>query len=197
MPSINMISPRRAEKLRLEANVRRLLLVILAEVVIAAGVAGFLVTSIFRTQSRISDLEVQIAKLRPTVDRIAKFEKDTSELKPKLDTLNVARATTLRWQRVLDDLSTSLPQKTWLTKLAVLTPPTPDTKQLLVSLNGLSPDQQTVGETMLRIQNGVPDFDKLDLHFTQRATCPTTCVEFEIAASVKLAEEDKKEVGKS
>jgi Tfp pilus assembly protein PilN len=192
LPSINMISPRRAEKRRLEANVRRLVVVILAEAIATVLVCGFMVSKILRAQSGISDLQITIAKLQPTVAKIDYYEKATGELKPKLDTLNQAKSITLRWQRVLDNLSVSMPDKTWLTRIAAQSPATPEAKEMVVSMNGVSASQQLVGETMLRIQNSVRDFDHLDLHFTQKsASGGQDAVEFEIAASVKLDTDDK------
>ena len=55
MPSVNMIAPRRAEKMRLERDMRRLVLVILAEFVAAAGLGGWVCTKLLTTSSRIAD----------------------------------------------------------------------------------------------------------------------------------------------
>jgi Tfp pilus assembly protein PilN len=194
-----MISPRRAEKRRLESNVRKLLLAIMAEVLLVVGVAALHVACIRNTRGQIKSLERQIAAVQPTVDKIKYYEAGLGELKPKLDTLNTAKADTLRWRRVLDDLSMSLPQKTWLTRLATLASPDQTKQEMVVSLNGISADQKMVGETMLRIQDKVSDFSQLDLHFTQKSAMSTVnAVEFELAAVIKLVDDtDKKEVEKS
>ena len=199
MSSINMISPRRAEKRRLEVNVRKLLLVIIAEAVLVVGVMGLLMSRIWATNSRITDLQVKITELQPTVHKIEYYEKAIGELKPKLDTLGRARTDTERWRRVLDDLSISLPQKTWLTRIAAVAPSNPTSPEMVVNLNGISASQELVGETMLRIQRSVPDFDHLDLHYTQKSTAGSqSAVEFEVAGAIKLVEEkDIKEVDKS
>ncbi len=199
MPSINMISPRRAEKRRLESNLRRLLVAIVVEVMVVLGVSGMMVLKISSTKADISGLNADIDKLRPTLSKIEYYNKEISTLKPKLDTLNLAKSDTLRWRRVLDDLSASLPQKTWLTRLAAQAPSDATKPEILVSLSGVSASQQLVGETMLRMQDKVSDFDKLDLNFTQKANAGSRdAVEFQVAAIVKLvAEKDKKEVEKS
>jgi Tfp pilus assembly protein PilN len=200
MPSINMISPRRAEKRRLESNVRRLLMVILGEVVLTIVVVTYLVTRIYSTQSQVADLSAKINQYQPTVNRIQNYEKATTELKPKLDTLNQAKSDTLLWRRVMDNLSACLPEKTWLTRLATQMPADSKSPDITVSLNGTSASQELVGEAMLRMQRGVRDFEKVELHFTQKSFAGAqNAVDFEVAAAVKLQqqEDSKKGVEKS
>jgi Tfp pilus assembly protein PilN len=188
MPSINMIAPRRTEKKRLETNVRRLLLAILVEVVIILGVSGLMITRIYATNVRISDLEFQRTKLQPTVRRIEYYDKATKELKPKLDTLTNAKADTLRWCRVMDSVSMSLPNKTWLTRITANPVTDPNATELVLSINGVSVSQELIGETMLRMHDNVTDFDRVDLNFTQKTLIGATpAFEFEFAAGIKIA----------
>ena len=197
MPSINMIAPRRAQKKRLESNVQRLVIVILAEVLLMLCIAGFLLMRIYGTRSMVGDLDVQLAKLEPTVHRIEYYDKATQGLKPKVDTLNQAKSQTLRWCRVLDDLSLSLPAKTWLTRIST-TPPQAGATEIIVNLNGVSASQELVGQAMLRMHDTVSDFRRLDLHFTQNAIVGfQTAVEFEVAAAIEIPKEAPKEVEKS
>ncbi|MBI2841835.1 MAG: hypothetical protein HYX78_00385 [Armatimonadetes bacterium] len=192
MPSINMIAPRRAEKKRLESTVRKLVIVLLAEAVLITATAGLMVSRIYGTRSLIQDLDVQLTKLQPTVNTIEKYDKDTQALKPKLETLNEAKLTTLKWCRILDNLSASLPEKTWLTRVATV-PPQPLAAEMVVNLNGVSASQNLVGETMLRMHDTVVDFNRLDLHFTQKSLVgKTTAVEFEMEAGIKIVEEVQK-----
>lgn len=197
MPSINMIAPRRAEKLRLESNVRKLLMAIFIEALVIVCVAGFLVTRVYKTRSMISDLDVQLSKLQPTVNKIEDFEKATQSLTPKLGTLNDAKAETLRWCRMLNDVSFSLPDKMWLTRIsATVEPQQPD--NISVTLCGVAVDQGLVGQTMLRMHDMVTDFEGIDLHYTQKTIIgPLTAVEFEMAAAMKPLKKTDKEVGKS
>lgn len=197
MPSINMIAPRRAEKLRLESNVRKLLMAIFIEALVIVCVAGFLVTKVYKTRSMISDLDVQLSKLQPTVNKIEEFEKATQSLTPKLGTLNDAKAETLRWCRMLNDVSISLPDKMWLTRIsAAVEPQQPD--NISVTLSGVAVDQGLVGQTMLRMHDMVTDFEGIDLHYTQKTIIgPLTAVEFEMAAAMKPLKKTDKEVGKS
>jgi len=184
MPSVNMIAPRRAEKLRLERDMRRLVIVIIAELVIAAGLGGWVCTKLWTTNGRIADLNVQLTKLQPIVKEIKQYEQASAKLDPKLKLLGQAKDGTMRWFNTLDRLSASLPDSTYLTRVSTVI--SPDSKnQSTVSLNGVSSSQAKVGEIMLRI-NSIPDFRSVDLHFTQKTLVGVnTAVEFEIGAQLK------------
>lgn len=197
MPSINMIAPRRTEKKRLEMNVRRLLLVILTEAILIACIAGVRITQIYSTRSMVDDLGVQITKLQPTVHKIEEYNKAIEKLSPKLKTLNRAKNDTMRWCRILEDLSVSLPDKTWLTRITTGVMQPAD-ESLKLNLNGVSINQNLVGEAMLRMNDNVKDFSNLDLHYTQKAFVGLqTAVEFEIEASIPLPKPKDTEVQKS
>ena len=107
MPSINMIASRRSEKNRFERNMRRLMVVILAEVIIGVALGAMFTIRICNTHARISDLDIQLQKLQPTVKRIEDFETATAMLKPKLQLLTEAQGKTLRWRSLLQVLSLS------------------------------------------------------------------------------------------
>ena len=183
MPSINMIAPRRADKRRLERDMRRLVLVILAELVCAVAIGGWVCTRLLTTHSRIADLDVQITRLQPVVKQIEGYDKAAELLAPKLELLNKAKDDTMRWYNTLDRLTQSLPQSTYLTRV--------DTKRnektdegTTVNLSGVSTSQAKVGETMLRL-TAIPDFDKVDLHFTQATSIEGGAgIEFEVGAAM-------------
>jgi len=196
MPSINMIAPRRAEKKRLESNIRKLLLVIIVEIAVVVSISGLLVTRVYRTQTCISNLDKQLAKLQPTVDKIKNYEKSTKELEPKLEVLNKAKADTSKWCRILHDLSISLPEKTWLTRFS--TSNSQKSETIIVNLNGMSSDQSQVGQTMLRIHDMVADLENVDLNYTKKLSNERLdAVEFEVVADIKSEKKADKEVEKS
>jgi len=189
MPSINMIAPRRAEKKRLERDMRRLVVVIAVELIFAVGLGGWVTTKIFTTRTRIADLDVQIASFHPTVKHIKEFESATAKLMPKLDLLNQAKTGTMRWYNTLDRLTESMPSSTWLTRIS--TGPVKEEEDTVLKLSGVSSTQAKVGETMMRL-SGNPDFQNIDLHFT-RNTCIglASAVEFEIGAKMITAHKRK------
>jgi len=191
MPSINMIAPRRVEKRRLERDMRRLVAVILAELVCAVAVGGWVCTKLLTTRSRIGDLDVQLARLQPIVKQIEEYESATKQLAPKLDLLSKAKERTLQWYNSLDRLTQSFPQSTYLTHLATKRSEKKDDAGTTVNLSGVSISQTKIGETMLRLA-AIPDFRRVDLHFTQPTTivgCPA--IEFEIGATMKGGEAPK------
>lgn len=182
MPSINMIAPRRAEKRRLERDMRRLVIVIIAELFFAVGLGGWVFTSIFTTRSAISDLDVKIAKLQPKVREIEHYDAASEKLKPRVELLNRARSDTMRWYGTLDRLTQSLPASTWLTRIS--TDPRSEAGSMSLNLTGVSPDQTKVGEAMMLMQS-IPQFASVDLHFTQKTTVgQAVAIEFEIGANM-------------
>ena len=191
MPSVNMIAPRRAEKMRLERDMRRLVVVIVAELILAAGLGGWVCTKVWTTNGHIADLNVQLTKLQPVVKEIAGYETATQKLDPKLKLLGQAKESTMHRFNALDKLSQSLPQSTYLTRLSTTTAASqPGT---VVDMDGISANQAKVGEFMLRV-NVIPDFNGVDLHYTQRSGA-TSALEFEVGAKMKGSSEEVKKNG--
>lgn len=189
MPSINMIAPRRAEKQRLERDMRRLAGVILAELIVAIGLSGWVCTKIFTTRAKVNDLNVQIQKLQPIVNEIEKNKKETASLKPKLELLGQARTNTMRWYNSLDRLTASLPSSTWLTRISTVSQAT--NTAMVININGVSINQAKVGEIMMQMGKN-PDLDGVDLHFTQKTNINSAnAIEFEIGAKMKSTEQNK------
>ncbi len=189
MPSINMIAPRRAEKRRMERDMRRLCLVIVGELVCAVALGGIVCTKIITTGKSINSLNAKIAQLQPTVREIEKNEEATKALKPKLDLLNQAKDDTMRWYNTLDRLTQSMPQSTYLTRLA--TGKAPNQGAAAVNLTGISISQARIGEAMLRLAD-IPELDTVDLHFTQSSVINgSSAIEFEIGATFEGTEPPK------
>ncbi len=181
MPSINMIAPRRAEKRRLEQAMRRLVVVILAELVFVMALGGWVFMKTLTTRASIAELNARMQTLAPSIKKVKDLDKRTAKLRPKVDLLNQAKTNTMRWYNTLDRLTQSVPASTWLTRLSTTTDIT--TKALVLNLNGMTSDQANVGETMMRLQAN-PDFKSVDLHYTQKGTMNAVqAIEFEIGAS--------------
>ncbi|MHB9036117.1 MAG: PilN domain-containing protein [Armatimonadota bacterium] len=169
---------------------RRLVLVIMAELIFAVGLGGWVCTKAYTIHANIRSLDAQIAKLQPVVKEIEQYESATKKLKPKLDLLGDAKDRTMRWYNSLDKLTQSLASSTYLTRITTTKSQGKDLSTV-ISLAGVSSAQARVGETMLRLQT-IRDFDKVDLHFTQELSgrgC--SGIEFEIGAVMKGAESSK------
>jgi len=180
MPSINMIAPRRAEKRRLEMAMRRLAVLILAELVFAVALGGWVFMKTLTTRASIAELGAQMQTLAPSIKKVKDLDAKTAQLQPKVDLLNQAKSRTMRWYSTLDRLTQSMPASTWLTRLSTSTNVT--TKALVLNINGMTSEQARVGEAMMRLQSN-PDFASVDLHYTQKGTTSGThAIEFEIGA---------------
>jgi Tfp pilus assembly protein PilN len=188
MISINMISSRRAEQLRMMRWVRALGL---ATAVAGAGVVManiFVRAQIFATGASLSAVEQELTRLKPALDRLAQVEAARESLRPKLATLDKAQSDTMRWHQVLVSLKRTVPTRAWLTSLNV--DGGRDDAQT-VRLNGVTETQSLVGETMLRL-NATKLYQSVDLHFTQSGKLgERDTVEFEVAARLPQAEKPK------
>jgi Tfp pilus assembly protein PilN len=209
MPSINMIAPRRADKLRRERDMRRLVFVIMAEMIVAVALAGWVVFDVHSMKTEAQSLQKQIDQLQPIVNEINQYNTATTKLQPKLKLLNDAMSITMRWYNTLSKLTQSMPASTYLVKVASTEDNTSssnkgDDTQRKVLISGVSSTQTLVGETMLRIQS-IPDITDVQLHFTRSATVPdyqqimvngrlsdnprqTMGYEFEIGSQLKLSD---------
>ena len=192
MPSINMIAPRRNEMKRLERGIHTLVLIILAELFAVLTLTAVMSARTVGTKSRTADLEAELAKLQPIVGKIEFYEKASEALQPKVELLDSARDRTMRWHHMLQALSTTMPNNTWLTRIATVSSQQGSESNITaLSVNGISTSQNLIGETMLRL-NSYKGFDKVDLHFTQRgAVGKRQVLEFEIGAGLKMGETKK------
>jgi Tfp pilus assembly protein PilN len=198
MPSINMIAARRAEKKKLEKTMQIAVLALLAEVAITLGLLGFMSARVFSASRTVRHLDSELNRVQPTVAKIKYYEAELNKLKPRLDLLADSREETLFWYTVLQDLSRSMPQSTWLSSITAsraaasssstttkATAASSTTPRPTLSLRGVSANQRLIGETMLRL-NQFSEFDQVNLNFTQASTDATReAVEFEMAVALK------------
>jgi Tfp pilus assembly protein PilN len=188
MISVNMISARRAEHLRMLRWVRALGL---ATMVVGAGMllVNIVVRAqIFATGASLNDVNQELSRLKPALDRLAQIEQARANLRPKLVVLDKAQSDTMRWYGVLVSLKRTVPIHAWLTSLTV--EGGRDEAQT-VRLNGVTESQSMVGETMLRL-NATKLYQAVDLDYTQSGKVgDRDTVEFEVAAHLPPAENPK------
>ncbi len=192
MPSINMIAARREEKRRGERTLRKLLYGIAGEVGTVVLLAFVLVGRILVTQGQVSDLGDKLTKLKPRVTRIQELQSQTEALMPKVQTLDGAKADTLFWYGGFYAVTTSLPERTWLTSLgtgstlsAAPTPGASSGGDPTLSLSGVAMSQTAVGEAMLKM-NQSQALDHVDLAFVQQQKLgDTDAVGFQMTVHLK------------
>ena len=196
MPSINMIAARRAEKKRLEKLVSTVFLVIIGELAIALAIVGFMTARVHAANTAMRQLDSKLTKLQPTVDKIHRYEVEIKLLEPRLGLLSESREQTLLWYTILQNLSKSMPEKTWLTSVATTqtesTPGSQATAAPALNLSGMSVSQRLVGEAMLRL-NQFPEFRRVDLSYTQEGNKECNTLEFQVIA--RLPAKESKEGG--
>jgi Tfp pilus assembly protein PilN len=189
MPSINMIAGRRAEKRRQEQNIRKLVYGLSAEVgCVILAICGLTIHQV-ALHGRIGDLSAQIQNLEPKVNKIQALQDQITALQPKVKTLDGAKADTLFWYSNLYALTSSLPEKTWLTSVGIAggggQPGSAAGTDPTVSISGVTLNQGLVGETMTRM-NQSAGTDHVDLAFVQQQkTGDTDTVSFQLTAHLK------------
>jgi Tfp pilus assembly protein PilN len=179
MISVNMISARRAEHLRMLRWVRALGLstAVVGGLVLTANI--FVRTQIFATSLSLGAVERDLERLKPALEQLARVQMAREALKPKLQTLDKAQADTMKWHEVLVSLKRTVPKRAYLTSLSV--EGGRDEAQT-VRFNGITETQSLVGETMLRL-NATKLYETVDLHYTQSGKIgERDTVEFEVAA---------------
>jgi Tfp pilus assembly protein PilN len=185
MISVNMISARRAEHLRMLRWVRALGL---TTMVVGAGmlvVNIFVRAQIFATGASLNAVNQELSRLKPALDRLDQIQQARANLRPKLMVLDKAQSDTRRWYRVLVSLKRTVPTHAWLTSLNV--EGGRDEAQT-VRLDGVTESQSMVGETMLRL-NATKLYQAVDLSYTQSGkTGDRDTVQFEVAAHLPPAE---------
>jgi len=157
--------------------------VIVAEIIIAVFLFGWVATRYFSTCNQIADLDVKISKLTPVITQIKRYDASTAEIRPKMELLQRAQRQTLSWYDTFDRLTQTIPTSTYLSKVSSNMDAT-GRKGITVVMNGVSSEQSKVGETMLRFYT-VPTFENVELHFTQEHTGLGGGVDFEVAATMK------------
>ncbi|MHB1456047.1 MAG: PilN domain-containing protein [Armatimonadota bacterium] len=197
MPSINMIAARRAEQNKLEERVRIAMLCVIGSIIIALAILSFMTARVYSTNRAITSVDEQLAQVQPVVDKIENYENEISKLMPKLSLLQDSRKQTMVWYGILQDLSRSMADKTWITGLSTATkvlPATGDTPSrsaTSVSLKGTTISQSMVGETMLKL-NQSSEFDQIDLDFTQKSSAQgVDLLDFAISAMIKPQNKEK------
>ena len=190
MANINLISARRAERVRLTKIARGLFTGLIVSGVLSAGSVTFMLTRMVMASARAAHAEAKLVELRPVLEEIENAERERAELVPKLETLTQAQVRTNRWFGIMDGLRRVIPPQTWLTSLAVQK----SGEANLVKINGITVNQSRVGETMYRLTQQTEFYTKVDLGYTRTTTtADSENVEFELAAALYQPELEKKE----
>jgi len=193
MANINLISARRAERVRLTKIVRALMVSIVGTGVLSAGAVTYMLTAQILAAGELKNTEARLAQLRPILDEIESAERERADLQPKLTTLSQAQQKSSRWNGVMDGLKRVIPEGTWLTSVSV--EGAADTGQTM-KVNGITVNQSRVGETMYRLTQQSDYYSKVDLRYTRTTKVENQDnVEFELAAQLAQPQTEGKQEG--
>lgn len=178
MPYVNLIQEDRLAKAARDRKVRLLGL----SCVIIGGLsflgAGFFTFEAARLNNQITALEQTKEKIQPYIEQVEKNNAEIGQLTPRISTLTSAQERTLQWSRILDHLSTNMPDGVWLT--AVTCQRQLPTEPIAVALKGYSTSNESVGYLIMRLEMS-SDLEKNELIFTQeRRTEKGAALEFEV-----------------
>jgi len=192
MPTINLIhDQRRAFRQRLKAS-RLWFLAFLGAAISTAGMTAMLLIGSITLRGEARDLEVKSEALKPYRELIEQSDKAFSQLRPRLTTLTTARTDTERWTRILQAMSYVMPTNTWLTGVRSV-PNSDESAPVEVALTGMSGQQESVGEFMLRLQS-LGDISNVRLRYTEeKKTQYGEGLEFQIVCNVPTSKESSKE----
>jgi type IV pilus assembly protein PilN len=158
MMEINLLPHRDARR---AADLRESIALLVLGLVVLAGSIFFMDKSV-RTELAVAEinvaqLEADIARYKPQQLLVEKFKAQKKELQDKLDVIGSLEAARSGPVRVLDELSSNVPERLWLTQIA--------TKGKEIRLEGQSLDTGVVAD-FLRVLNASPFFVNVDLDKT-------------------------------
>jgi len=158
MMEINLLPHREARR---AADLRESIALLVLGLVVLAGSIFFMDKSVRSQQAaaeiNVAQLEADIARYKPQQLLVEKFKAQKKELQDKLDVIGSLEAARSGPVRVLDELSSNVPERLWLTQIA--------TKGKEIRLEGQSLDTGVVAD-FLRVLNASPFFVNVDLDKT-------------------------------
>jgi type IV pilus assembly protein PilN len=131
--------------------------------VVATVLACFLVhqsgaTKINKLTMEKDRLENEVVKLKEVTKKVKEFETKKIELANKLTVIATLKKSKMGPVRVLDDLNTSIPERSWLTEIKEVTGS--------MSIGGIALDNQTIASFMQTLE-GSNYFSGVDLEETK------------------------------
>jgi Tfp pilus assembly protein PilN len=192
MANVNLISARRAERIRLTKVTRGLAVGLLLTGAAGFGLIVVMTGSLLFQNAQISAADSELTKLQPIIRAIEAAEAEHAAIQPKLKTLSSAQTSTRRWFGIMDGLKRVVPEQTWLTNVSV---EKVGDATATMRLNGVTVNQTRVGETMYRLSLQPNYYKQVDLRFTNTTAASAEkqkSVEFELAAQLNLPGAEQK-----
>lgn len=178
MIQINLLPVREARR---KADIRQhLMQLVFIMILVGAGVAfvhSRLLDQIELAEGRVRQMEQDIARFKPQLEKVAAFRKKKAALEKKIDIIEGLDRARSGPVRMMDELATHTPERLWLESIS--------TKGSSIELAGASLDNELVA-VFLGALGDSPYFDKVDLNSTKldSTTDGLKTVSFQIQAAM-------------
>lgn len=161
MIRINLLPVRAAQKKeRIRSQVSILFLCILLVLIGCGALYAQKMVAISETKDEIAQINKENNALRKKIGQVRNFEIKKKELEQKLGVLETLKANKSGPVHLLDDLSSALPEKVWLTKFTE--------KGGSITLAGMADNENTVADFMERLEAS-PYYQAVELTVTEQS----------------------------
>ncbi len=160
MIRINLLPVRAAQKKERLRSQLSIFLLCIVLICIGCGALYFLqMTAISDVQAEITTIDHKNRELSKKIGQVRNFEKKKAELEKKFAVLQTLKAGKSGPVHLLDELSTSLPDKLWLTKFSE--------KGGKIVLSGVADNENTVAVFMRNLETS-PYYKNIELAVTEQ-----------------------------
>ena len=161
MIRINLLPVRAAQK---KEKIRsQLSIFVLCMILVLIGCGALYaqkMTAINSTKSEIADIDQKNKALQKKIGQVKDFEKKKADLEQKLTVLQRLKSDKSGPVHLLDELSSALPDKLWLTKFTE--------KNGSITLSGIADSENTVADFMKNL-DASPYYQNIELSVTEQA----------------------------
>lgn len=162
MIRINLLPIRAAQKKEaLRGQIAVLVLSMVATVLACGGVYGTMLVQIGSEQGTKAAKETELLQLKKAIGEVDHFKKLQTELQEKLSILDKLKLGKTGPVRLLDSLSSALPDKLWLTSFKE--------SGGTINIGGLGMNEETVAEFMRNLELS-PTFRNVELQVTEQTS---------------------------
>jgi type IV pilus assembly protein PilN len=159
MIRINLLPVREARRRAdIQQQLMLLGLVMGVSIVVCVLVQVAMMASVSRAQSRVAQLDSQIAEFKTQLAQVEEFKRKAAEIESKLDVIRQLDLSRTGPVRLLDELASRTPEKLWVTKL--------ETDGSRIQLKGLSIDTELIADFLNRL-NDSPYIKDVELQGTE------------------------------
>lgn len=159
MIRINLLPVREARRRAdLQQQLMLLGLVMGVSIVVCILVQVAMMASVSRAQSRVAQLDSQIAEFKTQLAQVEEFKQKAAEIESKLDVIRQLDLSRTGPVRLLDELASRTPEKLWVTKL--------ETDGSRIQLKGLSIDTELIADFLNKL-NDSPYIKDVELQGTE------------------------------